>query len=300
MLAPRLTEQNGSWWHGQLIADDIRTLQQHIQLPDMINDQLQAPYPELTFKQVDDTTYFVLDMIVDLTQDHQTDTLFLAIPVSFILQPGRCITLVPQEVKTADMQPIFSVIEQALPQYMTNQSIVDFLTAITEASFRDMHAATHQLNRIGRHDEAALTRNQSMSKRLNRLSRVRASLVQLDNSLRGNIHMLSNDALTTPELTQTITFGEHIQQHLQMNREMVDNIYKTYQSFWDERLNKTMKELTIAGLVFAIPPIISGFYGQNVTLPLAKDDLAWLWTLLMTGSIFIALLIWLWRQDYFK
>lgn len=59
----------------------------------------------------------------------------------------------------------------------------------------------------------------------------------------------------------------------------------------DSRLNETMRFLTVYSIVLAIPPIVSGFYGENVKLPGADLDWAWQLTIMIT-LIMIVLSIW--------
>lgn len=73
-----------------------------------------------------------------------------------------------------------------------------------------------------------------------------------------------------------------------------DEISETESSYGDilnYRLNNTMMFLTIWSLVLAIPPIISGFYGMNTYLPLANKHLAWVYSLIMTLILIIAMVV---------
>lgn len=73
-----------------------------------------------------------------------------------------------------------------------------------------------------------------------------------------------------------------------------DEISETESSYGDVlnyRLNNTMMFLTIWSLVLAIPPIISGFYGMNTYLPLANKHLAWIYSLIMTLVLIVAMVI---------
>ena len=61
---------------------------------------------------------------------------------------------------------------------------------------------------------------------------------------------------------------------------------------YSKLLDQTMKFLTVYSIVLAIPPIVSGFYGENVkTLPFAQNDFAWQITIIIT-LILMALCIW--------
>ncbi len=67
----------------------------------------------------------------------------------------------------------------------------------------------------------------------------------------------------------------------------------TYDRTINNNLNSIMRFLTVWSLIFAIPPIISGFYGMNIFLPLAKNPLAWLIILILTIILIIAFWVYL-------
>ena len=78
----------------------------------------------------------------------------------------------------------------------------------------------------------------------------------------------------------------------QMTSDVVSRVSSAYSNVLDSNLNQTMKFLTVYSIILAIPPIVSGFYGENVkSLPFAQNDWAWQITVIIT-LIFIALSIW--------
>lgn len=73
-----------------------------------------------------------------------------------------------------------------------------------------------------------------------------------------------------------------------------DELSETAESFGnllDNRLNDTMVFLTVWSLVLAIPPIVSGFYGMNMYLPLASRNLAWVDSLFITAALILLMVI---------
>ncbi|WP_412989790.1 magnesium transporter CorA family protein [Pediococcus siamensis] len=75
--------------------------------------------------------------------------------------------------------------------------------------------------------------------------------------------------------------------------ENVEQLSNTYDRLINNNLNDIMRFLTVWSLLLAVPPIVSGFYGMNMHLPLVKGSLAWLATLVLTAILMIGLLVYL-------
>ncbi|PJE49856.1 magnesium transporter CorA family protein [Pediococcus damnosus] len=75
--------------------------------------------------------------------------------------------------------------------------------------------------------------------------------------------------------------------------ESVDQLSSTYDRLINNNLNDIMRFLTIWSLLLAVPPIVSGFYGMNMHLPLVTGSLSWVASLVLTGILMLALLIYL-------
>lgn len=76
-----------------------------------------------------------------------------------------------------------------------------------------------------------------------------------------------------------------------LSRELTQQLDDMYTSTMNNDLNVTMKFLTVWSLILAIPPIVSGFYGMNVTLPFAGHRLAWFYTIVFTLVAIVAMVI---------
>ena len=79
----------------------------------------------------------------------------------------------------------------------------------------------------------------------------------------------------------------------QMTSDVTGRVSDSYSKVLDSNLNQTMKFLTVYSIILSIPPIVSGFYGENVkSLPFANNDFAWQITVIIT-LIMVAISIWL-------
>lgn len=73
----------------------------------------------------------------------------------------------------------------------------------------------------------------------------------------------------------------------------VQQLSDTYDRLINNNLNSIMRFLTIWSLLLAIPPIVSGFYGMNMHLPFAENELSWFISLIITLLLMLLLLIYL-------
>lgn len=78
----------------------------------------------------------------------------------------------------------------------------------------------------------------------------------------------------------------------EVNAEIVQQVADAYASLLDKSLNTTMWIMTIWSLALAIPPIVSGFYGMNVKLPIIGGNWDWPFSLLLAGLPAVVL-VWL-------
>ncbi len=79
--------------------------------------------------------------------------------------------------------------------------------------------------------------------------------------------------------------------------EIAEQVVSSYSNILDNSINNTMRLLTVWSLALAIPPIVSGFWGQNMPLPLAKEP--WSWLLSVAISVIpIGLLLWYLKKNH--
>lgn len=80
------------------------------------------------------------------------------------------------------------------------------------------------------------------------------------------------------------------QEMAQMASDIIDRVSNAYSNLLDSNLNNTMKFLTVYSIILMIPPIVFGFYGQNVPIPWQHSPLAWILTIVVS-AILIGILV---------
>lgn len=127
----------------------------------------------------------------------------------------------------------------------------------------------------------SLSANKLVLERLTRYQRIKQ--YQDDKELLEDVIIENQQAIEMTNIYRDIIHG---------TRELISNII-------DNRLNNTMKFLTSITLVMAIPTIISGIYGMNVSgrwMPLSDTPHGFLIICVLTAVVCIAALIILKRR----
>lgn len=128
---------------------------------------------------------------------------------------------------------------------------------------------------------------------------IETGLVYILTSLQGNVSLLQEfkrrftSKLTRKQrndLDDVIIEAQQGLEMAQMTSDVSARVSDAYSKVLDANLNQTMKFLTVYSIVLAIPPIVSGFYGENVKLPLANSPFAWEITI---GITLLLIVLWL-------
>ena len=143
--------------------------------------------------------------------------------------------------------------------------------------------------------------DQQRRKAITEFMEIETGLVYILTSLQGNVSLLQEfkrrfAKLMTRrqrnDLDDVIVEAQQGLEMAQMTSDVSARVSDAYSKVLDSNLNQTMKFLTVYSIVLAIPPIVSGFYGENVkSLPFAQNDFAWQITIIIT-LILMALSIW--------
>lgn len=73
--------------------------------------------------------------------------------------------------------------------------------------------------------------------------------------------------------------------------EIVEGVVANYNNILDNSINNTMRLLTVWSLALAVPPVVSGFWGMNMPLPLTHVSWGW-WFSIVLSVVPIIGLIW--------
>ena len=152
------------------------------------------------------------------------------------------------------------------------------------------HLSTNYFGPIRRADAKRQQIQRSLQDRTERKAisdflEIETGLVYILTSLQGNVSLLQEfrrrfsgqmSQRQKDDLDDVIIEAQQGLEMAQMTSNVSARVSDAYSKVLDSNLNQTMKFLTIFSILLSIPPIISGFYGQNVkTLPFAQGDWSW-------------------------
>ncbi|MBB1070058.1 magnesium transporter CorA family protein [Limosilactobacillus sp. RRLNB_1_1] len=138
---------------------------------------------------------------------------------------------------------------------------------------------------------------------------IETGLVYILTSLKGNVSLLEEfkrrfgNHITTKQyndLDDVIIEAQQGLEMAQMTSDVSARVSNAYSKVLDSDLNQTMKYLTIYSIVLSIPTIVSGFYGENVKLPLANGTYSWVFTIFITLVLMLACVIFLINRHWWK
>lgn len=174
--------------------------------------------------------------------------------------------------------------------------ILPTLYKLSTSYFGPIRRADQQRQQIQRN-----LQNHTERKAITEFMEIETGLVYILTSLKGNVSLLEEfkrrfgnrmSHLQLNDLDDIIIEAQQGLEMAQMTSDVSARVSDAYSKVLDSNLNQTMKFLTIYSIVLAIPPIVSGFYGENVrSLPFAQSEWAWQITIAIT-LIMILLSIW--------
>lgn len=174
--------------------------------------------------------------------------------------------------------------------------ILPTLYKLSTSYFGPIRRADQQRQQIQRN-----LQNHTERKAITEFMEIETGLVYILTSLKGNVSLLEEfkrrfgSRMSHRQLNDLDDIIIEAQQGLemaQMTSDVSARVSDAYSKVLGSNLNQTMKFLTIYSIVLAIPPIVSGFYGENVrSLPFAQSEWAWQITIAIT-LIMILLSIW--------
>lgn len=271
--------------------------QYHIDPPDLS----AALDEEESSRVVLEDDYVLILVDIPVVENKKNFPEYFTIPLGLIITPQAVITICTQETPilqafeenkikdctcSKQLKFVYQILYQTCALYQSDLRNIDKLRASIEAklyqeSSIDNLLLLHQLETSLVYFATSLHSNEGVLDRLNRYSRLKR--YPDDQDLLEDVMIENRQSIEMTTIYRDILNG---------TRELINNIS-------DTRLNNVMKYLTSITLVMAIPTIVSGFYGMNVSekwIPLANTAHGFLIICLLTGALCLVVLYILWRK----
>ncbi|WP_367341966.1 magnesium transporter CorA family protein [Limosilactobacillus sp.] len=273
--------------------DEIGHLVSKYQLPRKIKNYMldRHEQPRATYDMIEHLGILVLRCVSGPNGPQQSTTpLFLGfnknllVTVIHVHNQQRLFANLPLNPQGQIHELIFRIVSRTLePYFVALNDIID----------RTDKLSNKQLRRItnARLDELSLLKTRLIYLRSATASNL-VALQELQTIFRQRYQSDSDESKTIQQaLNDTLVEFKQCQAMFDVVSEEVSEAENSFGNLLNNRLNDTMKFLTVWSLLLAIPPIISGFYGENVSLPLAGRHWAWVDTLLMTAVLMLLMIL---------
>ena len=239
-----------------------------------------------------ETVTFIYN-VLDLEKDKEY---YEAIPMTFIVEKQRMITI--SNHKNA------YVIDQMLAYLDSHESlsIYKFLFAGLEIISNAYYPVIEEMDK-SKDEISALLRQTTTKKNLFALSDLETGMVYLTAAAKQNRLLLEHiqghalyrrfndvereqfdDAMI--EAHQLVSMTDLISQVLQQ-------LSASYNNILNNNLNDSLSILTIISVLLAVLAVITGFFGMNVPLPFTEEPNAWIYILMTSLILWVALSQWL-------
>lgn len=246
----------------------------------------------MDYNRETETVTFIYN-VLDLEKDKEY---YEAIPMTFIVERQRMITI--SNHKNA------YVIDQ-MSAYLDSHeslSIYKFLFAGLEIISNAYYPVIEEMDK-SKDEISALLRQTTTKKNLFALSDLETGMVYLTAAAKQNRLLLEriqghalyrrfndvereqfDDAMI--EAHQLVSMTDLISQVLQQ-------LSASYNNILNNNLNDSLSILTIISVLLAVLAVITGFFGMNVPLPFTEEPNAWIYILMTSLILWVALSQWL-------
>ena len=246
----------------------------------------------MDYNRENGTVTFIYN-VLDLEKDKDY---YEAIPMTFIVERQRMITI--SNHKNA------YVIDQMLAYLDSHESlsIYKFLFAGLEIISNAYYPVIEEMDK-SKDEISALLRQTTTKKNLFALSDLETGMVYLTAAAKQNRLLLEHiqghalyrrfndvereqfdDAMI--EAHQLVSMTDLISQVLQQ-------LSASYNNILNNNLNDSLTILTIVSVLLAVLAVITGFFGMNVPLPFTEEPNAWIYILMTSLILWVALSQWL-------
>ena len=246
----------------------------------------------MDYNRENGTVTFIYN-VLDLEKDKDY---YEAIPMTFIVENKRMITI--SNHKNA------YVIDQMLAYLDSHEllSIYKFLFASLEIISNAYYPIIEKMDK-SKDEVNSLLRQRTTKKNLFALSDLETGMVYLTAAAKQNRLLLEHiqghalyrrfndvereqfdDAMI--EAHQLVSMTDLISQVLQQ-------LSASYNNILNNNLNDSLSILTIISVLLAVLAVITGFFGMNVPLPFTEEPNAWIYILMTSLILWMALSQWL-------
>ena len=219
-----------------------------------------------------------------------------AFPMTFIVEHRRLITI--SNTKNA------YVIEQ-MTRYLESHdtlSIYKFLFASLEIISNAYYPVIEQMDK-SKDEVNGLLRQRTTKKNLFALSDLETGMVYLTAAAKQNRMLLEHiqghalyrsfNEIEREQFDDAMIEAHQLVSMTDLISQVLQQLSASYNNILNNNLNDNLTTLTIISVLLAVLAVVTGFFGMNVPLPFTEEPNAWIYILMASLILWVALSQWL-------
>ena len=246
----------------------------------------------MDYNRETETVTFIYN-VLDLEKDKEY---YEAIPMTFIVERQRMITI--SNHKNA------YVIDQ-MSAYLDSHeslSIYKFLFAGLEIISNAYYPVIEEMDK-SKDEISALLRQTTTKKNLFALSDLETGMVYLTAAAKQNRLLLEHiqghalyrrfNEVEREQFDDAMIEAHQLVSMTDLISQVLQQLSASYNNILNNNLNDSLTVLTIISVLLAVLAVITGFFGMNVPLPFTEEPNAWIYILMTSLILWVALSQWL-------
>lgn len=246
----------------------------------------------MDYNRETETVTFIYN-VLDLEKDKEY---YEAIPMTFIVERQRMITI--SNHKNA------YVIDQ-MSAYLDSHeslSIYKFLFAGLEIISNAYYPVIEEMDK-SKDEISALLRQTTTKKNLFALSDLETGMVYLTAAAKQNRLLLEHiqghalyrrfNEVEREQFDDAMIEAHQLVSMTDLISQVLQQLSASYNNILNNNLNDSLSILTIISVLLAVLAVITGFFGMNVPLPFTEEPNAWIYILMTSLILWVALSQWL-------
>ena len=246
----------------------------------------------MDYNRENGTVTFIYN-VLDLEKDKDY---YEAIPMTFIVERQRMITI--SNHKNA------YVIDQMLAYLDSHEllSIYKFLFASLEIISNAYYPIIEKMDK-SKDEVNSLLRQRTTKKNLFALSDLETGMVYLTAAAKQNRLLLEHiqghalyrrfNEVEREQFDDAMIEAHQLVSMTDLISQVLQQLSSSYNNILNNNLNDSLTVLTIISVLLAVLAVITGFFGMNVPLPFTEEPNAWIYILMASLILWVALSQWL-------
>ncbi|MFC6178346.1 magnesium transporter CorA family protein [Weissella sagaensis] len=305
MINKQPLSANSTWYQiDELTSNDRAWLINSQNIPNEIINYAIDPYESARMEFDDDHHYnlMIFDVVTPTSNRATTE------PISFLYnidQPDLYI------FTRKETDYVINYITEFTNKADENSQIqpIDLILNVAEKLSDEFMKVILNINRKRLSIQSSIKSTKPTQPAINQLMSLQTDLIYLINSLQTDYTLLTtlknhdHNNLNSRQIERIEDVEVELKQALdtsKLSQEVTSSVANAFDNVANANLNWTMKLLTVSSIVLTVPTIISGFFGQNVILPLTRVNDGWIYTILITVIFMVIITLILWRYGFFK